>query len=207
MLRKDRWIMSFFSNTDVICVDDFTAFLPREAIGGKTVDLADPELPLLDVLFQRGGFSDRPLLTGVEASDEQTYRGNCNGGFYSVPARFAEILFEAWRRRAEMLLADIEPLRAAGKENHVDQISFCMALHETDLPFELLPSNVNYYIHFAGAHRLLASGRPIALLHYHNDSLNVLGLLEPKGAIEPSGNAAVVSANELIGRNFESRLF
>src|SRR3546814_3659893 len=121
-------------------------------IGGKVVDLANPPLPLLDALFMRAGFADRPELVGVEASADRTYRGNCNGGLYSVPTRFADALFAAWRRRAEQLLADIEPLRAVGKENHVDQIAFCMALHETGLPFVELPSNVNYYMNLHGPH-------------------------------------------------------
>lgn len=196
-----------FLDTDMICVDDFTAFLSPMFVGGKVVDLANPELALLDLLFQRAGFVDRPPAINVEASDAQTYRGNCNGGFYSVPTKFADTLFEAWRRRALMLLADIEPLRAVGKENHVDQISFCMALHETDLPFQELPSNVNYYVHFPGVHAHFDQSQPLTLLHYHNSSLNVLGLLEPAGAIEPHEQAAVARANEQIGYNFESRLF
>jgi len=196
-----------FLDTDMICLDDITTFLPRSAVGGKVVDLANPQLPLLDLLFDRAGFVDRPPIVNVESSDEWTYQGNCNGGFYSVPTKYADALFEAWRGRAKMLLADIEPLRAAQKENHVDQISFCMALHETGLPFEGLPSNVNYYIHFQGMHSHFDIARPLALVHYHASSLNVLGLLEPAGAVELHEKAVVAKANRQIGCNFESRLF
>jgi hypothetical protein len=141
-----------FLDTDMVCTGDFTEFLPHNAIGGKVVDLANPELALLDHLFDRAGFCDRPPTIRVEASKDVTYRGNCNGGFYSVPSKFADVLFCAWRKQAEQLLADIDPLRAVGKDMHVDQISFCMALHETALPFVSLPSNVNYYLHFPGDH-------------------------------------------------------
>ncbi|MDE2561396.1 MAG: hypothetical protein KGL48_04035 [Sphingomonadales bacterium] len=206
-LRNEAVDHVVFLDTDMICLDDITTFLPRSAIGGKVVDLANPRLPLLDLLFERAGFIDRPPIVDVEASDERTYQGNCNGGFYSVPTQYADALFEAWRRRATMLLADIEPLRAAKKENHVDQIAFCMALHDTGLPFEGLPSNVNYYIHFQGAHCHFDSARPLALLHYHTGSLNVLGLLEPAGAVESYEKAAVAKANRQIGCNFDSRLF
>lgn len=196
-----------FLDTDMICVADFTRFLPADMIAGKVVDLANPPLPLLDDLFRRAGFADRPTEVCVEASAESTYRGNCNGGFYSVPARFAETLFAAWRRRAEQLLADIEPLRSVGKESHVDQIAFCMALHDTGLPFAELPSNVNYYMHFAGPHARFDSARPLALIHYHNSALNVVGMLEPPGAVEVHEQAATAEANRLIRSHFNSRVF
>jgi hypothetical protein len=196
-----------FLDTDMICLGDFTAFLVPSAVGGKVVDLANPPLSLLDHLFDRAGFVDRPPVVTVEASDEVTFQGNCNGGFYSVPVQYADRLFEAWRRYAEKLLSDIEPLRAAKKENHVDQISFCMALHETELPFADLPSNVNYYVHFQGQHSNFDNSRPLTLLHYHNTSLNVMGLLEPSGIAEHREKEAVARANEQIGSNFESRLF
>lgn len=196
-----------FLDTDMICIGDFTAFLPKDAIGGKVVDLPNPELALLDQLFERAGFIDRPPIIQVEASDGTTYQGNCNGGFYSVPSQFADTLFDAWRQRAEQLLGDIEPLRAVGKEMHVDQISFCMALHETELPYVSLPSNVNYYLHFPGPHSQFDPSRPLALIHYHNSSLNVLGLLEPVGAVEPHEAQGARLANELIREHFDTQLF
>jgi hypothetical protein len=196
-----------FLDTDMICIGDFTAFLPPYAVAGKVVDLPNPELALLDHLFERAGFADRPPTIQVEASEGTTYQGNCNGGFYSVPSQFADTLFDAWRKRAEQLLADIEPLRAVGKQMHVDQIAFCMALHETALPFVNLPSNVNYYLHFRGPHSQFDPERPLALIHYHNSSLNVLGLLEPYGAVEPYEVAGAQLANELIREHFDTQLF
>jgi hypothetical protein len=194
-------------DTDMICIGDFTAFLPPDAIGGKVVDLANPDLTLLDHLFDRAGFADRPPTIPAEASGELTYQGNCNGGFYSIPAKFAEALFGAWCKRAEQLLADIEPLRAVGKDMHVDQISFCMALHETKLPFVSLPSNVNYFLHFPGRHAQFDPSKPLTLLHYHHSSLNVLGLLEPAEAVEPHGVFGYMKANDTIRENFDSQMF
>ncbi|WP_313534239.1 class I SAM-dependent methyltransferase [Sphingomonas sp.] len=196
-----------FLDTDMICIGDFGAFLPKDAIGGKVVDLSNPQLALLDHLFERAGFADRPPIIQVEASAGTTYQGNCNGGFYSVPSQFADTLFASWRKWAEQLLGDIEPLRAAGKEMHVDQIAFCMALHETALPYVSLPSNVNYYVHFPGLHSHFDPRRPLALIHYHNSSLNVLGLLEPVGAAEPHEADGVGLANELIREHFDTQLF
>lgn len=196
-----------FLDTDMICVEDFSAWLTPSAISAKVVDVDNPPLPLLNQLFERAGFTDLPPLTPVEARDAYTLQGNCNGGFYSVPRRFADALFTSWQRFALALLKDIEPLHSAGKESHVDQISFCMALRETGLPFASLASNSNYYLHFAGPHSLRDPAFPLALLHYHNKSVNVVGLLEPPGAIQADELDAVRKANELIRTNFNTRLF
>lgn len=196
-----------FLDTDMICVADFTRFLPADMIARKVVDLPNPPLPLLDELFRRAGFADRPTEVCVEASAESTYRSNCNGGLYSVPSQFAETLFAAWRHRAEQLLADIKPLRLAGKANHVDQIAFCMALHETGLPFAELPSNVNYFMHFAGSHARFDATRPLALIHYHNSALNVVGTLDLAGAVEAHEQSAIAEANRLICSHFNSQFF
>jgi hypothetical protein len=143
----------------------------------------------------------------VEASDERTYRANCNGGFYSVPKRLAEPLFDAWKSHALSLLANVEPLRAAGKQAHVDQIAFCMAIHRGDVPFRDLPANVNYFMHFAGEHSTEDQSRPLALLHYHNDAINAAGLLSPAGVCRDSERSAVLEANQLIASTFKTQLF
>jgi hypothetical protein len=196
-----------FLDTDMICVADLIPFLPTDAVAAKVVDLSNPSLSILDTLFSRAGFATRPETVTVEARNAETYRANCNGGAYSVPRRFAEPLFDAWRRHALDLLADPEILRAVGKESHVDQASFCMAVHDTGLPFDDLPGNANYFVHFVALHKCRDTARPIALLHYHNDSLNMLGLLAPAGAVEPDELAAVADANAQIRANFETQSF
>jgi len=45
------------------------------------------------------------------------------------------------------------------------------------------------------------------MLHFHNSSLNVVGLLDPAGAVEEEERAAVDDANSLIERSFNTRLF
>jgi hypothetical protein len=196
-----------FLDTDMICVGDIVGHLPSDRIAGKVVDVPNPKFPLLDTLFERAGFHDRPAVVPVDALQGHTYRANCNGGLYSVPRSMADLLFETWRRRALALLDDIEPLRAVKKESHVDQIAFCMAVHETSLPFSHLASNVNYPLHLAGPHNYREAHRPLALLHYHNSSLNILGLVEPKRNLDAGEIEAVRNANEQIRRNFDTRSF
>lgn len=196
-----------FLDTDMICVGDFTEHLSTDAVAGKVVDLPNPKLPLLHTLFARAGFNDHPPTVQVDRPGEETLRANCNGGLYSVPKIFAQPLFDAWRRRALLLLADSEPLLAVKKQSHVDQIAFCMAIHETGLPFADLPSNVNYPLHLAGPHQFRETDRPLALLHYHNSSLNVLGLLDPKRELDEGERRAVQDANAQIELNFQTEMF
>jgi len=196
-----------FLDTDMICVRPFADFLDADSIGGKIVDLANPDLAILDALFERFGFSDRPELAQVDGSDALTYNTNCNGGFYSVPKRFANSLFGTWREYAELLLSDLDPLREVGKEAHVDQIAFALAIHKTKLPFKQLPSNVNYYLHFRGPHTSLIGEQHLSILHYHNSAVNVVGMIEPPGPLEENEQTAVAVANKLIEDHFNTRLF
>jgi SAM-dependent methyltransferase len=101
----------------------------------------------------------------------------------------------------------MEPMRRSGRENHVDQVSFCLALHETGVPFGLASSNLNYYVHFSGGHAYMDPRRPISILHYHNASLDVVGALQPRAALTPLEAAAVGAANAQIAKHFDNRLF
>jgi hypothetical protein len=194
-------------DTDMILIDDCRWWLPAEAVSAKIVDGANPRIEVLEEIMIAAGFSTMPAACAVDRNQAMTYRGNCNGGMYSVPRLYAERLFAAWRRWALWLLDNMEPLRRAGKETHVDQISFCLAIHETGIPFELAPSNLNYYIHLPGSHTYLDATRPISILHYHNASLNVVGALEPRAALTPLEVAAVGAANAQIARHFDNRVF
>ncbi len=191
----------------MILVADCREQLPAESISAKIVDFANPPIEVLDEIMIAAGFSTRPATCVVDSDETKTYRGNCNGGMYSVPREHADVLFAAWRRWALWLQGNIEPLRRLGKEMHIDQVSFCLAVHETGAPFDLAPSNLNYYVHFAGNHAYFDTTRPISILHYHNDSLNVLGALEPRAALTPLEAAAVGTANAQIARHFDNRLF
>jgi SAM-dependent methyltransferase len=196
-----------FLDTDMILVGDCREHLISKTISAKIVDLANPPIETLDEIMTAAGFSRRPAICEVDANQEETYNGNCNGGMYSIPGLYADRLFVNWRRWALWLLDNMGPLRRAGRLSHVDQVSFCLAIHESGLPFEHARSNVNYYVHFAGDHRYFDAARPISLLHYHNESINVVGALEPRGAVTAQEIAAVGRANDEIARHFSNRLF
>jgi hypothetical protein len=194
-------------DTDTIAISNLRPFLSDAAIVGKIVDVDRPSLSTLDEIADAAGMSSRPPICRTDANNADTYVGNCNGGFYSIPKTCCERLSVEWRRWAAWLLDNIEPLRRVGRHNHVDQVGFWLAVNQAGLPFEKAPSNVNYYVHFAGEHNYFDAMRPIALLHYHGTSLNVLGLLEPRADLHPLARDAVALANEQISRGFDTRVF
>lgn len=194
-------------DTDMIAVADLRSFIVGEAVQGKIVDWPNPSLDALHELYARAGGMREPRLIAAEAEDVQTFFGNANGGFYAVPSPLAQRFSEAWRRWAEWLLANDEPLQREGKSGHIDQIGAAFAVQLSDVPFANAPSNINYFIHLPGAHRYLERDRPIALLHYHTASMNVLGLIEPPIPLDETETAAVAEANRLISSDFQNALF
>ena len=75
------------------------------------------------------------------------------------------------------------------------------------ISYKAAPSNLNYYIHFAGGHRHYDARFEIALLHYHDVSLNARGLIEPKPKLNSIERIALQKANNQIARgNADSML-
>lgn len=185
-------------DTDTIALSDLRPFLSNSAIVGKIVDADNPPLHILEEIAAASGLPSLPPTCKTDTGTTETYMGNCNGGFYSVPKHHCEKLSTEWRRWALWLFDKIEPLARVGRQQHVDQVSFWLAVHHAKLPFEIAPSNVNYYVHFTGQHNYFNPSRPIALVHYHDISLNDLGFLEPSAELRPWERSAVSLANEQI---------
>lgn len=194
-------------DTDTIAVADLRPFLTDVAVMGKIVDVERPPLATLSEIARAAGMVTLPPACATDARDGETFAGNCNGGFYAVPRRYADDLSREWRRWALWLLDHVEPLRRIGREQHVDQVSFWLALHCGGLPFVAAPSNVNYFTHVTAEHGYLDETRPIALLHYHGIAVNVIGLLEPRAELTAAAHAAVERANRQISRGFDNRVF
>jgi hypothetical protein len=194
-------------DTDMIAVGDIRPFLGATHLVAKPVDLPNPPVATLAEIAAGAGMTKLPAAVSVDASDEVTLSGNFNGGFYSIPKHLCRELDAEWRRWALWLIENIEPLRKAGKEIHVDQVSMWLAVNMSRIPYRHAASNVNYYVHFDGAHNYLDAARDIVLLHYHDASLNVVGKLEPPAVLDDSVRQAVEQANRQIGRDFESTLF
>lgn len=194
-------------DTDMIAVGDIRPFLSATHLVAKPVDLPNPSVATLAEIAADAGMKMLPTAVSVDASDEVTLSGNFNGGFYGIPKHICREVDAEWRRWALWLISNIEPLRKSGKEIHVDQVSMWLAVNMSGLPYRHAASNVNYYVHFDGAHNYLDRERDIVLLHYHDASLNVVGKLEPPAVLDNRARQAVEQANRQIGRDFESTLF
>jgi len=203
-LSFDRLVLL---DTDTIVVNDFRECLHPTAIQAKIVDYPRPPIGTLEEIATNIG---RKITTGVcsvDGTDALTYSGNCNGGFYSIPRAHCESLLRLWREESASVLQDLRPLERVGHEMHVDQVGFWLALQRSGLPFELAPSNLNYFVHFTGEHRYFDEALPICILHYHRASLNVIGLLEPPAKLLPHEQSAVDKANEQIADGFDGNVF
>lgn len=194
-------------DTDTIAVADLRPFLDNQSIQSKIVDGPNPPLAKLAELAASSGFLGQSAVVTTDNGDAETYFGNCNGGFYSIPKFYAETLSLNWRRWALWLLEHIEPLQQSGHAQHVDQVSFWLAVQHLHLPFTLAPANVNYYVHMEGAHHYFDPRRPLALLHYHTPRLDVLGRIIAQPDVNPACAATVERANAQIALGFDNRVF
>jgi hypothetical protein len=193
-------------DTDTVAISDIRPFLRNDVILGKTVDAARPPLAVLDEIAGAAGMTGRPQICKTDLGKDGTYLGNCNGGFYSVPKSFCSRLSAEWRRWALWLLDHKGPLERADMPQHVDQVSFWLAIHLADLPFALAPANVNFFPYLGGGHCYFDRTRDIALVHYHS-SLNANGLLDMRPGRRPHEAAAIRRANRQLANRFDNRAF
>jgi hypothetical protein len=189
-------------DTDTIALADLRPYVTKGALMGKVVDLPNPSVGALKEIAHRAGMRVLPSLVTVDAGNDQTYLGNCNGGFYSIPKSLCQLVAKEWRRWACWLLDNIEPLKREGKQAHVDQVAMWLAIHMAKIPYEAAPSNLNYYVHFTGEHRCLDPGFGIVLLHYHD--FNVIGRIELRAGLNQIEHVAIAKANEQIARGYEN---
>jgi hypothetical protein len=194
-LTGEEYGRAVLLDTDMIVVSDVSRFLSTEAISAKIVDKVNPSLAALDEIARAAGIAGPFERCPVDGTTGDTYRSNCNGGFYCIPRPFAALLDAHWRRAATWLLANAEPLRRERKQSHVDQVSFWLAMQRTGLPFVEAPSNVNYFLHFAGVHHYFDPDQPLAILHYHRASLDSGGGIRPPIELNPTEQIAVDAAN------------
>jgi hypothetical protein len=194
-------------DTDMIAVSDLRPFLSDASILAKIVDAPNPPLATLAEIATLSNLPGSPTIAGTDNRSGETYIGNCNGGFYSIPKAYSQKLSIGWRHWALWLFDHIEPLQESGHVQHIDQVSFWLAVQHMGLPFEPAPSNVNYYVHMKGEHQYFDSRAPLALLHYHTSQLDVLGRIVAQPDANPMCADAAALANEQIAEGFDNRVF
>lgn len=175
-LRTSRFDVAALLDTDTIAVSDLRPWLQTDVVVGKIVDRENPPLATLERVAELAQIEPGAIVP-TDNGTGRTFTANCNGGMYSIPRSHCALLSNTWRQWATWLLANIEPLSTAGKTANVDQVSFWLAVQSAKLPFSLAPSNANYFIHAVEDHHYHDVRSPIALLHYHNTTLDDAGMI------------------------------
>lgn len=191
----------FLLDTDMLVLRELSAIHSTKAIKGKVVDLANPELSILQTIFNRAGFEDYPAVRSADYDPNPTFENNFNGGLYVIPGAYINTLGQRWHYWADWLLANLEILTQVNKQAHVDQISFALATHELSLPVADIGRMYNYPLHLTDA----KAGYP-AIFHYHRN-VSPTGMLEVIGEQDAEFQRAIADANELLGNSFNNQIF
>ena len=188
-------------DTDMLVLRELSAIYTTKAIKGKVVDLANPELAILQTIFDRAGFKVYPAVRSADYDPNPTFENNFNGGLYVIPGACVNTLGQRWHYWADWLLDNLEILTQVNKQAHVDQISFALAVHELYLPVTDVGRMYNYPLHLPDN----KTGYP-AILHYHRN-VSPTGILEVVGQQDAEFTRAIADANQLLGNSFNNQIF
>ena len=187
-------------DTDMVVLQELSAIYTTKAIKGKIVDLANPELAVLQIIFERAGFKDYPAIRSADYDPNPTFENNFNGGLYVIPGAYINSLGQRWHYWADWLLDNLEILTQVNKQAHVDQISFALATHELSLPVADVGRIYNYPLHLPDT----KTGYP-AILHYHRH-VSPTGMLKVEGEQDGEFQQAIADGNELLGNSFNNQI-
>ena len=182
---------------DMIMLEKFENTLDYEHISAKIVNDTNPSIEVIDELFAVAEVKKAIPHMTVELNTGITYGANFNGGLYIVPKKYYDVIQSGWEKWVQWMLKNGKPLYDAKREAHIDQLSFCMTVHENNIPVKYLSRLHNYPLPF----QFGDSDRPPYVLHYHTlmDG-NDRGLISVD--YEPIGNIkkAIDKANEFLTR-------
>lgn len=195
----------FLCDCDIAFIENIEEIVDPEVITAKTVDAANPEIEVLDQLFDKYHCQRAKV---VETCLGKSYATNCNGGLYGIPRKYFKKLGEKWKNYAERLLNDDDVLALLGEKHiHIDQIAFSMALSDSQFNFKPLHTIYNTPTHFQSFLPKILESIKLEnpkVLHFH-DAIDEIGLLKKVG--HHVIDASIDSVNETIKRNFRNKLF
>ena len=178
----------------------------RERVWGKIVDHRNPPLSTLRRLFSASGVP-LPRIVPCDWDAGDTIETNFNGGLLYIPMPVLRDLRAAWRRWAEFLFDHAELFPEPSQGDHIDQVSFAMALASEGFSYGHLPANWNYPCHEERPEPLsFQRDQQIRVIHYHQ-CLDAFGLIAPTVSGDAACEAAVSRANTVIGESSGSVFF
>ena len=147
-------------------------------VAGRVVDYPNPPVEILETCFACAGLSLPDERIATKFIDEMgrhrpfdTMPANFNGGLYVLDCNILKQLGETWAHWTQWLLKAGPQLGRFAI--HVDQIGFCMAVRDLNLPSEALNSRWNLPTHI----QTEPSDATPFVLHHHGRLDSELGLL------------------------------
>jgi hypothetical protein len=181
-------------DTDMVMLENFEDKLDFEHISAKIVYMKNPETPVIDSVFALSGLKKTLPDVAIESDGGYlTYGANFNGGLYIIPQKYCEAVKSGWEKWALWLLSNGEPLKKANKQDNTDQVSFCMTVHENQIPVKYLGRLYNYHILFD----LGEKEHTPYVLHYHAH-IDENHLISTDYAPEGKIKEAILAANGFI---------
>lgn len=197
----------WFCDADIAIVEDLSKIVEdnQDKILGKIVDFPNPNIEKLKSIYDFLGVQ-YPNISTDTLTNEQTFEGNFNGGLYGIPSKYIASFGKSWKKYAkEMLESEKVKDILSEKINHIDQISFSLALKELNLSYKILGYEYNCPTHIKNIDLLDAKLKSKAkVIHYHNNISNT-GLLN---AIEKQYvKESIAQINEIVKQHFNNALF
>ncbi|PWE21740.1 hypothetical protein DF188_05875 [Aliarcobacter skirrowii] len=197
----------WFCDADIAIVEDLSKIVEenQDNILGKIVDFPNPSIEKLKSIYD---FFDMkyPKISTDTLSSEQTFEGNFNGGLYGMPSKYIASFGKVWKKYAkEMLESEKVKDILSEKINHIDQISFSLALKELNLSYKILGYEYNCPTHIKNIDLLDAKLKSKAkVIHYHNNISNtgLLNTIEKQYVKE-----SIAQINEIVKQHFNNALF
>ena len=197
----------FFCDADIAITEDLSKLAEKNlgSILGKIVDFDNPSIEKLKQIYDFFEVEYPEISTDTLISAE-TFEGNFNGGLYGIPSKHIKLFSESWKEFATQMLQskDIENILKE-KINHIDQISFSLALKKLNVEYQLLGCEYNCPTHINNIDALEGKLNTQAkVIHYHNNLSNA-------GLLNNIENAyvkeTVTKINKVITNNFNNALF
>lgn len=175
-LSKSKYIA--LCDCDIAFTAPISDIITADKIYGKTVNLSLPPLEIVEKLFEKYALSFPGLVPTLSG---YTFSGNFNGGLYIGEKNIFKALTPYWKAYVHSILHDDESLHILGRwRNHIDQLSFCMAVCKSGIQTQYLPVEYNFPlpmfqkcgISLSEFHKLCPdiphTSGIVKVVHYHN---------------------------------------
>ncbi|MDR8017915.1 hypothetical protein [Ectopseudomonas guguanensis] len=195
----------FLCDADICIVDDLAELVARDKVSGKIVDFDNPPLEQLKQIYNHFKVA-LPDESSDTLNAKPTLVGNFNGGLYGIPGKHLKKFGEKWKEYALSMLND-QHIKDLLKEKviHIDQIAFSLALNALNLPFNLLPYEMNCPTHLKDFDSLSQKLKTSpSVIHYHAN-LTSTGLLGDVNLDRVQ--TTIKKINAILSQNFNNALF